>query len=130
MFCHIGLQATTTQISSYKMCQSYWMYHWQPEHECGTCMMVLRVVGDVLSNIMTDGQVHEDPLHDLHDRIESSGCLPVGLLLTTKSHLLRMPVRRHATAPTYCACLSDGTQRPRHLCLDAAARDETCRGAR
>jgi hypothetical protein len=42
MFCHIGLQATTTEISSYMICQSYQkMYHWQSEHECGTCMMVL-----------------------------------------------------------------------------------------
>jgi hypothetical protein len=41
MFCHIGLQATTTdfEISSYMICQSYWkLYHWQSEHECGICI--------------------------------------------------------------------------------------------
>jgi hypothetical protein len=33
------------------ICQSYWkLYHWQAEHECGTCMMVFRAVRDVLSN--------------------------------------------------------------------------------
>jgi hypothetical protein len=42
-FRHIGLQATTAKISSYMVCYSYWkMYHWQSEHECGTCMMVLQ----------------------------------------------------------------------------------------
>jgi hypothetical protein len=51
MLCHIGLQAITTEISSYTICQSYWkMYHSQSGHECGTCMMVLRAVRDVLSN--------------------------------------------------------------------------------
>jgi hypothetical protein len=30
------------------------MYHWQSEHECGTCMMVLRAVRDVLSNTYHD----------------------------------------------------------------------------
>jgi hypothetical protein len=30
MFCLIDLQATTTEISSYMICQSYWkMYRWQ-----------------------------------------------------------------------------------------------------
>jgi hypothetical protein len=43
MFRHIGLQVTTTEISSYMICQSYWkMYHWQSEHEYGLCVMVLR----------------------------------------------------------------------------------------
>jgi hypothetical protein len=43
MFCSISLQATTTKISSYMICQSYWkMYHWQSEHECGTWPMVLQ----------------------------------------------------------------------------------------
>jgi hypothetical protein len=37
MFRHISLQAPATEISSYKICQSYWeMYQWQSEHECGT----------------------------------------------------------------------------------------------
>jgi hypothetical protein len=51
MFYHIGLQATTTEISSYVICQSYWnMYHWQSEHECVTCVMVLWHILAVLSN--------------------------------------------------------------------------------
>jgi hypothetical protein len=30
MYCHIDLQATTTEIRSYIICQSYWkMYHSQ-----------------------------------------------------------------------------------------------------
>jgi hypothetical protein len=42
MSCHIGLQATTTEISSYMIYQSYWkMYPWQSEHECDMCMVVL-----------------------------------------------------------------------------------------
>jgi hypothetical protein len=50
MFRHTGLQATTTEISSHMIWQSYWkMYHWQSEHECGTCVRVLRAVRDVLS---------------------------------------------------------------------------------
>jgi hypothetical protein len=58
MFGHIGLH----KISSYTICLSYWkMYHWQSEHECGTCMMVLRHLFVVLcemssiTSIMTDG---------------------------------------------------------------------------
>jgi hypothetical protein len=48
------------------ICHSYWkLYHWQSEHECGTCMMVLRAVRDVLT-IMPDGQVEVDPVHGLH----------------------------------------------------------------
>jgi hypothetical protein len=43
MFYHIDLQATTTEISSHMISQSYWkMYHWQSDHEWGICMMVLR----------------------------------------------------------------------------------------
>jgi hypothetical protein len=54
MFCYIGLQATTTQISSYTICQSYWkMYHWQSEHECGTCVMVFRHILAVLCEMFS-----------------------------------------------------------------------------
>jgi hypothetical protein len=46
----VGLHIYTTEISSYMICQSYWkMYHWQLHHECGTCMLVLRSMRDVLS---------------------------------------------------------------------------------
>jgi hypothetical protein len=75
MFCHIGLQATATEIFFYMICQSYWkMYHWQSEYECGTWMMVLRHILAVMCEmfsitpIMTDGWVKEDPLHSLHAR--------------------------------------------------------------
>jgi hypothetical protein len=58
MSCHIGSHATTTAISSYMIYQSYWkMHHWQSEHECGTYMMVLRAVRDVLSNTYHDGWI-------------------------------------------------------------------------
>jgi hypothetical protein len=64
MFCHIDLQATTADISSCMVCQSYWkMDHWQSEHECGKCMMVPRHILAVLCEMfsvtpaMTDGQV-------------------------------------------------------------------------
>jgi hypothetical protein len=54
MFCHIGLQATTTEISSFMICQSYWkMYHWQSEYECGTCMMVLLHILAVLCELFS-----------------------------------------------------------------------------
>jgi hypothetical protein len=43
MFCHIGLQATNAEISSYMIWQSYWnLYHWQTEHKSGAIVMVLR----------------------------------------------------------------------------------------
>jgi hypothetical protein len=43
MFCHIGLEGTTTEISSRMICQSYWkMYHWQSDHKRGISMTVLR----------------------------------------------------------------------------------------
>jgi hypothetical protein len=75
MFCHVSLQATTTEISSYMIYQSYWkMCHWQSEHKYGTCMMVLWHVLAMLCEmfsitpIMTDGQVEQEPLHDFHAR--------------------------------------------------------------
>jgi hypothetical protein len=38
MFCHMGIQANSTEISSHTICQSYWkLYHCQGEHKCGTC---------------------------------------------------------------------------------------------
>jgi hypothetical protein len=76
MFCHIGLQATAIEISSYMIGQSYGkMYHWQSEHECGTYMMVLRHISAVLcamfpiTPIMTDGHCMASTLA----RFESSG---------------------------------------------------------
>jgi hypothetical protein len=55
MLCHIGLHTTTTETSSHMICHSYWeLYHWQSEHECGTCMTVLRAVRDALSNTCHD----------------------------------------------------------------------------
>jgi hypothetical protein len=54
MFCHIDSQATTTEIFSYMICQSCWkMYHWQSEHECGTCMMVLQHILAVLCEMFS-----------------------------------------------------------------------------
>jgi hypothetical protein len=74
MFCHIGLEATTNEISSYMICQSYWkMYHWQLKQECGACVMVLRHILAVLcemfsiTHITANGQ-QEEELHGLHDR--------------------------------------------------------------
>jgi hypothetical protein len=40
VFCHIGLHATTADISFYMIGQRCWKtYHWQSEHECGTPIM-------------------------------------------------------------------------------------------
>jgi hypothetical protein len=65
MFCHIGLQATTTEISSYRISEIYWkLYHWQSEHESGTCIRVPRQLRHILAAlcemftitpVMTDG---------------------------------------------------------------------------
>jgi hypothetical protein len=75
MFCHIGLQAVTTEISSDMICQSYCkMYHWHSGHECGTCVMVLRHILAVLCEmlsitpIMTDGNIEQKTLNGLHAR--------------------------------------------------------------
>jgi hypothetical protein len=54
-FCHIGLQALTTEISSFMIC------HCQSDYGYGTCMMVLRHIIAVLcemfsvTGIMADG---------------------------------------------------------------------------
>jgi hypothetical protein len=63
MFAHISLQAATAGISCCMICQSKWnVYHWQSDHECGTCMLVLLhiflpVLGKMFSItlFMTDG---------------------------------------------------------------------------
>jgi hypothetical protein len=45
----LRLTATTTKISSYMIYQSYWnMYNWQSDHECGTCIIVLRHILTVM----------------------------------------------------------------------------------
>jgi hypothetical protein len=50
----IDVQANITKNSSYVICQSYRkLYYWQPQHECGTCVMAHNSslsVRDVLSN--------------------------------------------------------------------------------
>jgi hypothetical protein len=52
--CHISLQATTIKVSSYTNIQNYWkMYHWQSEHKCGRCMMVLHLILAVLCNMFS-----------------------------------------------------------------------------
>jgi hypothetical protein len=39
---HVVPHRHTGNRYQYMICQSCWkMYNWQPEHECGTCMMVL-----------------------------------------------------------------------------------------
>jgi hypothetical protein len=61
MFCHIGVQATTTETSSYMSCRSYWkMYHWQPEHEYGTSMMVLPNILSVLCGTFSEIPIMTD----------------------------------------------------------------------
>jgi hypothetical protein len=50
MFYHLGLQATTTDTSSYIICQSYRKtYHCQSDHECAPAHFS-RAVRDVLNN--------------------------------------------------------------------------------
>jgi hypothetical protein len=78
------------------------------EHECGTCMIVLRHILAVLremfwiTSIVTDGQVEEVPLHGLFSiftcgDIWNPVCMQ--LLLTTQTVIaLWMPVRLSATA--------------------------------
>jgi hypothetical protein len=126
MLYHIGLRATTADTLSYMICRSYWkIYHWKSQHECGTCMMVLRHILTVLcemftiTRIMTDGYVEENPLHSLHAprRIWILWIFTCG---TQTQHLLT--TKRHS------GCLSDYPQLPRHLWTDAALPDETCRG--
>jgi hypothetical protein len=117
MFCHIGSQANTAEISSHMIWQSYRkMYHWQSEHECAICMMVLRHILAVLCEMFSVNTCHDrcigrggpiawppHPTPDLdpldfypreHRRI---------LVLTMKRHFtiaLWMPVRLSATTPT------------------------------
>jgi hypothetical protein len=52
MFCRISIQATTTEISFFMIRHSYWkLYHWQSEHECGTCIVVFRHILAVLCDV-------------------------------------------------------------------------------
>jgi hypothetical protein len=64
----LGLEAINVEISSCKICRTYWIdVILAAEHECGTCMMVLRYILAVLcvmfttTPIMTDGYVEEGP---------------------------------------------------------------------
>jgi hypothetical protein len=55
------MQATTAELSSYMICQSYWkLYHWQSEQECGTCMMMLRYILAVLCEVFSTTVVMTD----------------------------------------------------------------------
>jgi hypothetical protein len=119
MFCHIGLQATTTEISSHMNCQSSWkVYHRQSQHECDTCVILLRHILAVLCEmssitpIMTDGYVEEDHCMTsmLHARFESSGYLPVG---TPKCGSCWQRT-------SHCGCLSDYPHLTRNLWSDVA----------
>jgi hypothetical protein len=123
---HVLSQATTAESSSYMICQSYWkMYHWQSEHECGTCMMVLRAVRDVHSSTSCplDRYRRTHFMASMSARFESSGLSPVG---TPKNPCVCCCFwQRRGTS--HCGCLSDYLQLPRHLWTDAAVHDETCR---
>jgi hypothetical protein len=77
--------------------------------------------------IMTDGQVEEDPLHDLHARQILILC--IFTCGPPKIHCLRSSCwQRRDTSPLHCGYLSDYPQLLRHLWTDAAVHDETCRG--
>jgi hypothetical protein len=53
MFCHIGLQATTAEISSYMIHRSYWkMYHWQSERECGGALHTLAALCEMFRRFL------------------------------------------------------------------------------
>jgi hypothetical protein len=115
MFCRIGLQATTTEISSYMIRQSYWkMYHWQSEHECGTCMMVLRHILAVLCEMFSitpsrplDRYRRTHCMASMLARFESSELLPVGHLRVCSSCW-----QRRGTSSSHWGCLSDCPQLP------------------
>jgi hypothetical protein len=86
MFCHIGLLRITTEISSYMMPHSCGkLYHWLSEHECGTCMMVLRHISAALCEVFSVRSIipEEESLRGLYvllTTIESSGSLSVETL--------------------------------------------------
>jgi hypothetical protein len=68
---NVSLQATTTNISSYMICQSYWkMYHWLSEmwYVCDCGLVHLAILCEMFSvtPIMINGWVEEDPLQGLH----------------------------------------------------------------
>jgi hypothetical protein len=61
MCCQIGSQTNTTDVASYVILQSYWnMYHWQSEHKCGTCMMVLWHILAVLCEMFSTTPIISD----------------------------------------------------------------------
>jgi hypothetical protein len=77
-----GLHTGIAEILPYTACHSYWkMCHWQSEHECDTCMTLLRHTIAVLCEIfsvtpiLTVGQVEEDLLHGLHVHQISTICI-------------------------------------------------------
>jgi hypothetical protein len=86
------------------ICQSYWKpYHWQSEHECGTCMMVLCAVRDVLSNNRRDWCRGTEGAHCIAStlaRFESSGFVRVGAPKCNSCW------QRRGTSPLQCGCLS------------------------
>jgi hypothetical protein len=98
-----GLQATTTEISCYMICQSYWkLYHWQAEHECGTRVLVLRAVQDVLSNMYPTAWPPRSPDLNLVDIYLWRQLNTLVYATSVERHFniaLWMPVRLPATAP-------------------------------
>jgi hypothetical protein len=113
MFCHIGSQAATTEISSYMMSHSCGkLYHWLSEHECGTCMMVIRHISTALCEVFSvrsivTGEESLRGLRVLLATLESSGSLPVETLVyaapvnNSPSHCGWIPVKLSATTPSY-----------------------------
>jgi hypothetical protein len=98
---------------SFMIWQSYWkLYHCQSEHECGTCMMVLRHILAALCEmfsvtiIMTDGWM--DGTHCVASTLatfEPSTHLPVGN--TQNSCVWISFWQRRGISPSQCGCLSD-----------------------
>jgi hypothetical protein len=113
--CHIGLQATTTEISSYMIRQSYQKICHCPRARM--CYMHDGAVRDVHNNTYHDRWIGRGaPLHGLHARQIWTlwiFTLCMQFLLTTK---------RHFTIAFVDAC-QDYPQLPRHLRRDAVAHD-------
>jgi hypothetical protein len=119
---HVWPHRLTGNHQSYRK-----MYHWQSEHECGTCVMVLRAVWEVLSNTYHDQWTGRGGPTAWPPR-STPDLNPLDFYLWGHLNTLVYAARIDNEALSHCGCLSDYPQLPRHLCTDVAVHDETCRG--
>jgi hypothetical protein len=109
-------------VISQKIIFCWKIYHCQSEHECATCMMVLRAVRCVLNSTHHDRWIGRGGPIAWPLRLPHSNPLNFYLRWHLKSLVYAAPVRNNLWMPVRLSATALA------YCMELAVRDGTCRG--